>query len=345
MQTADNASRAAGVGIAYHPFLHDILLECSALFDFVELPLDLYVDTARSALLDPGQRRLSQIAGTKPCVWRGTALSLGTVGPTGADGFPAHLVRSIRALLTMTGSDRYTDSIGFHPAGSGPLQAMPRTEQAARWIAFRQAAAQDALGVPVLLGLPSKAAADGMEVASFLSCVTVHGGGGFVLDATDLAAAALTGGALPGDVVASLPAARVAGLSVSGAAVPGWQMLHALADRIQPASIVLRRDRQLFPQDTIGPDIARARQLVVAPGRQQVRAAPVTAPAPCPEDLALLRQQQSALVGDDVARSVSTQAWQNWRTQVDDLYKAQQIMALMSRGANQGATPPAPWRP
>ena len=340
MQTVDHCSRAEGVGVAYHPFLHDTLLQCSGLFDFVELPLDLYMDAARSALLDPGQRRLQQIVAARPCVWRGTALSLGTVGPDDKTTFPPSVIRRIRTLLELAGSEYYTDTIGFRTESFGPMLAMTFAPDAARWIVARQAAACDALGLPVRLSLPSSdcaVPATGSDCVAFLACIASHGGTDFVLDAADF------GGSLERELAERLPRGHVAALSISSAGAPGWETLEAVAKHIPTHSVILRRDRQLFPLDTIAPDITRAARLIAdaAPRTPTVTA---TASAPDVSALALLRDYQSAPAADEAAqhgRKAAAEVWQNWRTQVDDMYKAQQIMALMARGTG----PRASWSP
>ena len=332
MQSVDHRSRAEGVGVAYHPFLHDTLLQCSELFDFVELPLDLYMDAARSALLDPGQRRLQQIVAAKPCVWRGTALSLGTVGTNDMTAFPTHVVRRIRTLLELAGSEHYTDAIGYRTESFGPVQAMPFTQDAARWIAARQAAACDALGVPVRLSLPRPvfaASPSGLDRAAFLAGIASYGGSDFILDATDFA------GTPQRELTDRLPDAHVAALSISSDGAPDWDMLEAFAEAIRARTIILRRDRQLFPLDTIAPAITRAASLLssTAPHLPPVR------PSASPPDaaaLALLRAFQSTPAGDATAqtcRRTAAESWQNWRTQIDDIHKARQILALMARGA------------
>ncbi len=347
MQTADTYSRAAGVGVAYHPFLHDYLLGHCDLFDFIELPLDLYLDTARAALLDPEQMRLKRIIAAEPCVWRGSALSLGTVQPGGEAAFPPYLVQAMRRLLAHA---PYTDVIGFGGAGAkqfGAPQAMPVTAAAAGWIAVRQQEARAALGSDVLLALPSPATAEpstGLDCADFLGLLAQHGGTGFVVDATQF----LLSGAAPD----RLPASHVAALSISSDREADWDMLAALAAHTAPQTIVLRRDRQLFPLDTIGRDLLRAAKLLAPPCSPRASlAAPVEAADPA--GLAELHAYQCALAGwlerpdtampsngpdpEQAAWMAAAQSWQNWRSQVDDMHKAQQIAAFMAKDAGPRA--------
>ena len=358
MDAADPRSRAEGVGISYHPFLHDFLLDHSNLFDFVELPLDLYADPARSALLDPGQLRLQRIATEKRCVWRGSALSLGTPEPGGDPRFPSFAIRKLRQLLEVAQAAHLTEVIGFRTAKHGPLNALPFTPAAARWIAVRQAAACEALGMPVLLALPDAAAGapgTGLDGVAFLGLIAAHGGTGFVVDAADLGSAG--GRAEP---PGCLPSAGVAALCVSSDDAAAWDSAAAWARHIRPRRIVLRRDRQLFPLTTITRDLRRAALLLAEPASaahigadpaSQARevsswpgvsqpstpysgdAAPAAIAYPGPDGARSGQQGAAPLCGaaqdDGTTASLS---WQNWRTQVDDMHRAQQIAALLARG-------------
>ena len=357
MTMMGHPGRVEGVGVTYHPFLHDYLLERVELFDFIELPLDLYIDPARSALLDPGQARLHQAIAAKPCTWRGSGLALGTVEP----GFPRYTLQTVQRLLAMTLDAPYTDVIGFRVPGHGARHAMPFTPAAARWVAQRQAEAQHTLAVPVRLALPHGAwVASGLDALAFLALIDAHGGTGIVLDA-----------ALARSDDVPLPA--VAALSVSSDDAAAWDRLSLLAARLQPRTIVLCRDRQLFPLDTIERDLRRARSLLatmrspvahfplplmgegrdeggasrmeVEHARQPSRgAATLTLPSPASgrgsdaadrfdaNGLAALLDHQRA-THPVASGEADDESWRNWRTQVDDMHKAQQIAALLSRGA------------
>ncbi len=323
MTLMDRPGCAEGVGVMYHPFLHDYLLERAELFDFIELPLDLYTDAARSALLDPGQARLRQVIAAKPCAWRGSALSLASVPLDGEPAFPPYTVQTIRRLLEMTPAACCTEVMGYRSQGQTTPYPVPFTAAAANWIARRQAEAQAALGVPVQLALPSSgggANATGWDGIAFLDLISAHGATGIVVDAGD------------GD---TLPASHVAALSLSSDDALAWDRLVALAAHVKPRTIVLCRNRQLFPLDTIERDLRRARSLIAEPGHQPQRTDTVTpSDRPDSESLATLRSYPVE------AGTGATDSWRNWRNQVDDMHKAQQIAALMSRGG--GAAPP--WR-
>ena len=88
-----------GVGFSYHPLLHEALLEARLEFDFVEIGLDHYVDCARFALLDSEESRLREITEARPCIWRGSVLSLGSVETVDDASSDPRLVDLIRALI------------------------------------------------------------------------------------------------------------------------------------------------------------------------------------------------------------------------------------------------------
>ena len=329
MGTPGHRGPAEGVGVAYHPFLHDYLLGSRALFDFVELPMDLYLDGARSGLLDPGHRRLREVTGAVRCAWRGSALSLGAVPPGGTPAFPPHTVQRIRGLLALAPHAPYTEAVGVRAVG-GPLHAAAFTPAVARCAAARQAAACEALGVPVRLCLPRQAAAPagmddaGMDAVGFLALVAAHGGAGFVLDTADLA------GTDPHDAARRLAGVPIAALSVSSDDPAAWDALAALTGHLAPRTVVLRRDRQLFPLDTIGRDLGRAAALLSG-------TALGTLPGPAaPQDPgSTTLPVAGAPPAGPVHAPDASPAWRHWRKEVDDMHKGQQIMALMA-----GAGPP-----
>ena len=349
MSTSCQDARAEGVGVAYHPFLHDAVMARLAAFDFIELPLDLYVDPARAAMLDPGDERLQEIAAAKPCVWRGTALSIGSVEAGHASDYAPGLIRRVRRRLEQVGSTRYTEAIGFRRlAGQdiGSPQALPMTEAAAQWFAVRQRAASEALGVEVLLQPISSVIAPhaALDEAAFLGRIAALSGCGLVLDAADLSRLA-----------SSLPAHCIRALTLTGADAAEWQVVSALAGSAGVNTIVLRRDRALFPLDTIGTDAARAADILAAtPPR--ATAPPPNHPPELPDASALaeLHAYQSGLMrhladadagalGDvpGAARpawATDLASWKNWRGQIDDLHKTKQIAAFLSRSA--GPRPP-----
>jgi uncharacterized protein (UPF0276 family) len=366
ISTPDQGARAEGVGIAYHPFLHDAFLKQSDAFDFVELPLDLYIDPAQSALLDPEDTRLKEIIDAKPCVWRGTALSMGSVEFASDLAYPPAVIRRIRERLEQAAATHYTDVIGFRRLDGhdlGLVQAMPRTQAAARWIAARQLAASEAIGRPVLLQLPSNANSPplgGLDDATFLHRIVAVAGACLVLDTADLAKMATKADASPRDAAMRLPRQSVAVVSCSAADETDWAMLAVLTAQTDVRSIVLRRDRNLFPIDTIASDAERAAGLLM-----QVCDRPFVAPQfgypteetdpwePDPGEFAELHAYQAACVRyvtehamesvppelahipDAIRQTWATdvRSWQNWRGQVDDTHKTQQIAAFLARSA------------
>ncbi len=357
MNTPGRSLRAEGVGLAYHPFLHDALLAQIDAYDFVELPLDLYVDPARSDMLDPGGGRLRQIAAAKPCVWSGGALSLGSV----EDAVPNWLTSRIRHLIEQTGALRCTETMGFRRLegrDTGLSHALPFTETAARWIAARRNAAITALGVSVTLRLAPPALAGaptGWTGADFLHRVASLGAD-LAIDVADLTALAATGAATPESMARRLPGAAVSTITLAAENDAEWDQLATLVAATDARTIILRRDRTPFPLDTITADARRA-AAILAQGAERTPS-PATPPSPmhAPEDgLAALRADQAAFIAyvsdpspgsvpnvlagvpeaDLAALALRVQSWQNWRMQVDDTHKAKQIGDFLSAEAKR----------
>jgi hypothetical protein len=306
MSYVDPGAYVEGVGVAYHPFLHDALLSAADAFDFIELPLDFYADPARAMLLDPGNRRLDEILAFKTCVWRCSLLSLGTA----TNGFEPSLISRLRRLIERGGVG-VTEIIGFRAAAGvdfGAPQALPHTPAVADLVARRHAAAERALGVPLRLeysaALPGTQAvpqAGCLDAAGFLALIADASTARFVLNGAGVDPAGITTGRLAGAVVRD-------GI--------GWDLAAALARR-GAATIIVRRTRNLFPLDNLRGDLRRARSLT-----DWHQAADAAA-----EDIATLAEEQARLAADCPHVGV----WRNWRTQVDDTYKAMQIATMLAQ--------------
>jgi hypothetical protein len=114
---------------------------------------------------------------------------------------------------------------------------------------------------------------------------------------------------------------------VSSDAEADWAIAAAWAGQIGPRRIVLRRDRQLFPLSTIERDLSRAALLLAESARGRP-AADVAI-----DGLAALHAYQIAMAEPEDGRGAATLSWRNWRNQVDDMHKSQQIVAFLARGA------------
>jgi uncharacterized protein (UPF0276 family) len=340
--------------------LHNLLIDNRRLFDFVELPLDLYLDPARSALLDPTHKRLHEIAAAKPSLWRGAALSLGSVETSGDPGPDARDIARVRRLMQSVGAKACCEDVGFRTLSGrdlGYTEGMPRCASAARWIAARHSAAQEALGAPLLLqpsatslGAPS---AD-LDAASFLCELAANSDCRFVLDVRAFAHHAREAGIEPAEMAARLPRDRVAALVTSGESEKDWPLLSMLCERTDAQAIVVRRDRNLFPVDSILEAARRAAEaLKNRPKRATTVCRAARPPAPIDlDDLLTLRAQQSAFIdacldsrSDEASSGASApprrdlariarhaRFWHLWRERVDDLHKAKQIARFLSRG-------------
>ena len=354
---AEPSAGAEGVGLSYHPFLHEALIARLDVYDFVELPLDLYIDPAQSALLDPTGARLRDVAAARPCVWRGSALSLGSVERPDDPAPDPRVIDRIRLLMAGAGTTRYSDVIGFrHLEGRdlGVPQSLPRTDAAARWMAVRVTAAHDALGHPFLLQPAACSIATpraGSDHAAFLRRVTSLAGCQLLLDVADWERDATQDGVDPTELISRLPHESVAMLATSGGDEAEWSLLSQLAAATATRAIVIRRTRDLFPLDAIEEAAHRARG-ILAQTRRPVAQPPVTTDPldDDPDGLAALRTHQTALIDaclgmapaappgslGDIATTVEAtlatalRPWQVWHERIADTHKAHQVAQFLA---------------
>lgn len=346
------------MGLGYHPFHHAALIGRVQAFDFVELPLDLYLDPARSALFDPMDARLRDIATARPCVWHGSALSLGSVERPGDPAQDPFVIDRIRELMRRTDAVHYTDVIGFRRLDGRDLGvpiALPPTETAARWMAARCGAARDALGHALLLrpaGSRIDPACPAGEHTEFWRRVVALTGCELSLDVADLERIWDGTGDDPDAMIGHLPLERVAMLACAGANEAEWTLLARLTAATPARAIVIRRSRDLYPLDTIVPAADRARSLL-ARSRCPVAGDPMRNPAPArsPEDdpngLAALRSHEARMIdrclgaapphttGDieptaETTLATDSRPWQVWRERIGEIHKARQIAAFLA---------------
>jgi uncharacterized protein (UPF0276 family) len=338
-------------------------------YDFIELPLDLYIDPAQSALLDPRDARLREIAAARPCIWRGSVLSLGSVERPGDPAPDPRVIDRIRLLMERAGTTRYCDVIGFRGLDGrdlGAPQSLPRTNSAARWVAARYTAACDALGHRFLLqpaGCSVATPCSGGDHAAFLRRVVSLAGCELLLSAADLDRMATETGVDPAEMARHLPDGSIAMLATSGIDEAEWALLSRLASVSAARAIIIRRTHDLFPLDVIVECAHRARN-VLAQGRRTMASRAETESGGTaelldddPDGLAGLRCHESELIDfclnpataptapslAGMTPAVETRLasqlrpWQVWRERIADTYKAQQIARFLAEDTGHHA--------
>jgi uncharacterized protein (UPF0276 family) len=347
-----------GVGLSYHPLLHEAMLDGRFAFDFAEIGMDTYVDSARFPLLDPEETRLRAIIARGPCVWRGSVLSLGSVETPGDPSPEPWRVERIRQFLDESGASLHCETIGFRRLGErdiGIAQGLPFTQVAARWVAARHGAATEALGHPLLLQLgasPLRPPPGERDAFGFLGEIAALADCRFVLDVADLAGFASEAGIGRGEIADRLPAGRIAAFVIRGDSDEEWELLAALLKGPGADAIVVRRERNLFPLDAIARTTARAKELLSGHARAAPPGARVKkgAPAIAAGELAALRAYQERFVETclDASPTASppdfakdqpaewnalarrAQSWQSWQERLADMHKARQIRQFLA---------------
>jgi uncharacterized protein (UPF0276 family) len=310
------------VGLSYHPFLHDVMIARVDAYDFIELPLDLYIDPAQSALLDPKDGRLRDVAAARPCIWRGSVLSLGSVERPGNPAPDPRVIDRIRQLMERAGTIHYSDVIGFRGLDGRDLgvpRSLPPTDTAARWMATRYIAAREALGHSFLLQ-----PADGVT-ATFLRNIVSLTGCELVMNATE------TG---------SLPHESIAMLATSGTHETEWELLSQLVPVTAARAIVIRRTHDLFPLDVLVEAAYRARGILAQKRRPMEPLATEESLDDDPDGLAGLRRHQSDWI--DLCLSPEglvsqPRQWQVWHDRIADTHKARQIGQFLTADTGYAA--------
>ena len=341
---------ARGVGLTFHPLLYRAMIEGRLLFDFVEAPLEPYLDPAQASLADPQEHRLREIGRRWPMVWRASVFSLGSV-ENSCDASPDPLALSrAKRLVEAVDTRGLIETIGFRRLAGrdlGRAQPLPSSEAAADWIVARCDALQRALGLPLALQLPrTKAVAmnGDLDIFRFLERIAERSGCEFVLDLSDIVFR--TASEPRSNAAQSLALLPVAGLAFSGESQVNAGLLAEALEIAAPRALVVRRAENMFPLDGIA---AMLRQADAAlKGRAQTkRAFGVRAQASATWDreaIAALKLWQAELVdgafaGDGEASPPAAQlasetlAWRNWRRRIEDTYKGQQIKQFLAAEA------------
>ena len=344
----ERGASAEGVGLSYHPFLHEVLIARVDHYDFVELPLDLYIDPAQSALLDPKDARLLEIAAARPCIWRGSALSLGSVEVPNDPAPDPRVIDRIRQLMERVGTTHYSDMIGFRGLEGRDLgvpQSLPFTESAARWMAARYVAARDALGHSFLLQPVGDAS--GHAHAAFLRRVVSLADFALLLNVADLECVATETGVDPAEMANRLPLERISVLALSGTHENEWALLSELVAATAVRSIIIRRTRDLFPLDAIVDAARRARNVLGGERRPMTKQPESAEPLDDdPNGLATLRSQQNALIdlclghtepAEKMMLASHLRPWQVWHERIADTHKARQIAQFLAEDTGHDA--------
>ena len=312
------------VEIAYHPFLHDTILAHPDVFDGVEVALDAYLDEARRGLLDPDLARLGRAASGRAITWRGEALGLGCASPPDATAITAALARFAPVL----GATALCELVRIAGAGARRGTGLPAGVAEAEAAGRRAETLRGSLPCALLLevSLDRLCAADPVCAAAILRAICGATDCGIVLEV----------GPSPPDldrvvpILVALPPGRVRRVALSTTGEAAWPALDTILSATGAGTVVIRRQRHLFPIGDILDAAARARAALAGTGDAAVRpssAAPrgITAGQALPLDL------EEGGGGDALPGSRAV-----WHARLSDMHRAKQL----ARWAAQ----PASWR-
>ena len=337
-----------GVGIGYHPFLHRTILARPDRFDFVELPLDAYVDEAQRTLLDPDLARVGAIGEARPCLWRGTSLSLGSAVTADTTSTES----ALRRLVDRTGAILLREDIAVRRVDGrdlGLAQPPPLTEAMADLVGRRCEALASRLpcGFAAGLSLDALSGADRHMATAFVRRLAAATDQDLAFDLGATAVAAGCDALLP--ILSALPAGRFVQIALTSLDQAVWPVLDAVLAATGARSVLIRRTRNLFPLDEIHAAVERAREALDRAAATPRWPSPLPAPAgPTPAsglDLAATARDQSAFAerclaahdGEPVTDAVAAvRVRAVWRERIADLNRTKQLERWAQR--------PATWR-
>ncbi|MGD1037570.1 MAG: DUF692 family multinuclear iron-containing protein [Roseiarcus sp.] len=334
-----SSNEAKGMGVAYHPLLLRWMAQGRLPADFVEAPLEMYIDPARASLLDPDFGGLRRIAVEWPIAWRSSAFSLGSVEDPADPSCSPVLLRRFAKICEATRPAALIETIGFRRLDGrdfGRARRLPQTAIAADWLSAHCRRLRDAVGIPVLLqlggGFDNPVRGD-MQVIAFLERIAERTDCDFVIDVAHIEGLARETELDARETVARLARLPVAILTLSGEREAEWDLLAVALEAMHPSAIVLRRVQNLYPLDEIVAHLQRASAALDRPraAASPLRSAPA-APACEPTAAAELRAWQAAAIETAYANpdDLKFAAWRNWRRQLDETHKGHEIRKFLS---------------
>jgi uncharacterized protein (UPF0276 family) len=212
-----------------------------------------------------------------PFVCHGLSLSIGSPAPLDVE-----FIRNVKAFLDEFEIPIYTEHLSYCSDDKGhlyDLMPMPFTEEAAAYVAARVRQTQDILDRPVAMENISYYAAPGkvIEEAEFINKVLDEADCGLLLDVNNIFVNSVNHNYDPLQFLMSLDLQRTEYIHVAGHYVeaedlrvdthgsdviePVWDLLLAALQHLGPVPVLVERDFNFPPLESLLGEVSRVRQL------------------------------------------------------------------------------------
>lgn len=323
MPSADRHHDPYGVGLAYRFNVHRETVANRREIDLLEISTEDYIVRERRTYSDPNERLLHDALERFPCVAHGLSLSIGTVGALNET-----CLNATNRFLKDHGLHVFSEHLAFHRVDGNDLTmflAIPFEEVAVQWVKQNYAAVRHRLGRPFALENVTYAFPVphcSLSEADFLRRLCEETDCTLLLDVTNVFNNSRNHGYDPLEFFERLPMDRVSQMHLAGGhQLPDgkWEDSHSapVMDDVWPLFeeavkratnsrlVILERDSQLKPFDTVMRDIRKAREIFYshhpfeAPACEEIAFDPgdLFSPDPLAEEFAGMRSYQRALMG------------------------------------------------
>ncbi|MDF1823781.1 MAG: DUF692 domain-containing protein [Verrucomicrobiales bacterium] len=279
MSSPNHHEHPYGVGLAYRFNVHREAVQHRNEIDLLELSTEDYIVRERRTHADPNERLLRDALASFPCVAHGLRLSIGTVGE-----LDEVYLKGTRRFIEENGLNIFSEHLAYHSVDGNDLTmflAIPFEEVAVEWVKRNYFAARRAIGRPFALEnvTYSFAAPHGsLSEADFLRRVCEETDCTLLLDVTNVFNNSRNHGYDPIEFFDRLPMERVSQMHLAGGhqlSDGRWEDSHSapVMDEVWPLfdeavkrsvnvrNVILERDSQLKPFDSVMADIRKAREI------------------------------------------------------------------------------------
>jgi len=269
---------AWGVGFSYRFCVHEEVMRCAGMFDFIEIPTDDYAIASRRATSDPDESMVRAAAARFPSVAHGTLLSIGTAAPPD----PVHL-EEVAAFVARTPVSEYSEHLSFTRGGIDTIPgfiAIPFTDLGVAAAAENIRHISERIGLPLIVeNVSYHFAIPGAQMTEpeFLRRVCDAADCGLLIDITNIQINAINNGYDPHQFVRDLPGDRVRHAHFCGVTEDHdgylfdthfepttreiWQLLEETLNHTDLRTVILERDEKFSPFKEILDEMWKAREI------------------------------------------------------------------------------------